>query len=276
MAQWMGLSPRAGLRGTAAAVGTAIVLAVVAAVAAAAPAARLDSVDAALLAAADTAVAAAFQSVAAAAARAARGGEVPAVGRPLAVGVSVLTDDAYVLADATQTRYGCPPSVTIASPLAMDNGTFLVAPAGLTVDGAGCTGAAAESVLVGFTGAALLDVVRGTGVDLTPLLDVDPQAALAFVYEAPITCGAVVLGGERLWTFAVTSAVPLLHLSGEDDPAAGCTLVDSTATAPSAAAAGLVAAAVTTAGVGERSLAAAAAVRAPIGGAAAIAARRDA
>lgn len=126
--------------------------------------------------------------------------------------------------------------MTIAGPLAVDIDTIVVPPAALPVDAVGCAGAMAASALVGLTGARLLGIIREAGEDLArllPLLDEDPQAAVAIVSTAPLTCGAMAVGGEeQLWAFGVTAAaVPVLLVSAED-PAAACALADSTATVP--------------------------------------------
>lgn len=255
--------PRTGLCTAAAAVVVTVAVAGVAAVAAAAPAARpgLDGGAAATATATEQWAAAEVAAVlSAAAAPMDRGaGVVAAAGRPLTPGVSVLTDGAYTLAHVTQTPAGCPPSLTISGPLATGIGIFVVPPPSLSVDGVGCTGASVGSALLGLTGTTLVDVARQVEADITSLLQVHPQAAIAFVYEGPLTCGAVELVSERVWTLLVSAGVPVLLVSGVDDPAAGCRLTDRTALP-------LAAATAVTAGLSESSLTAAGVVRARVGG----------
>lgn len=164
-----------------------------------------------------------------------QGGVLPAVvGRPLADGVSVLTNGTYELLNANETRFGCPSSVVIAGPLATDNGTFLIPPASLTVNGGGCTGANSTSAVGGLFGDTLIDAANQTGnlANLTQLLQVDPEAAIARVLDGPITCGEVVFE-DAAWTFLVASGLPLLVLTDGVDPSVGCTLADRSVPLPS-------------------------------------------
>ncbi|GAB0490534.1 hypothetical protein MMPV_001771 [Pyropia vietnamensis] len=172
--------------------------------------------------------------------------------RPLAAGVSVLVDAPYTLLNSTEIGFGCPPSLTIAGPLTLDNATFVLPPSRLSVDGATCAGATPEAVLVGLTGATLIDVARRAEVDISDLLEVDPQAALAFVLDGPITCGTVVKD-DGVWTFVVVEDVPALFISNPDDPAASCTLADISAATSAAS--------LTSGGLSASSLAASSVVR---------------
>lgn len=220
MNQFRAMDPRIALRSVAFLVAVATLTALTVAV----PTARSDAASVAVGAAAASTV------MSSAAHRAIRA-EVEALSasyRPLAAGVSVLVDAPYTLLNETEIGFGCPPSFTIEGPLTLDNGTFVLAPFRLSVDGATCTGATSEAVLGGITGATLIDVARRAGVDISDLLEVDPQAALAFVFDGPITCGTVVKD-RGTWAFVVVSGVPALFISNPDNPAEGCTLADASA-----------------------------------------------
>lgn len=223
-----GRGPRAGRCTTAAAAAAvALTVAAVAAVAAAAAVAPVagggDGAAVATPAGGAGAAAAAAAAVVSATVR----GELASVGRPLVDGVSILTDGLYALVDAAETRFGCPPSVTIAGPLAITSGSFTIAPASLTVNGTGCTGTTNSSVVAGLTGDALFAAANATGATspITALQTLDAAAAVAGVRDGPITCGPGVAFVDASWTFLVVADVPLLVLIDGDDPTVGCTLL---------------------------------------------------
>lgn len=201
MAPRMGPSPRSGRCSAAAAASVIIAVAVMAATAAAAPTAR-------------TASGAAVEPAAAAPPPVIRG-VLPSVGRPLADDVSVLTDGTYTLLDEADTRLGCPTSIAIAGPLTTNNGTFAVEPPRLTIGGVACVGSTAEAKLFGVFGATLIDIATRAGANINTLLRADPKAAIAFVLDGPITCGAASFNDAQ-WTFLVASGVPALQLSNGD------------------------------------------------------------
>lgn len=201
MAPRMGPSPRSGRCSAAAAASVIIAVAVMAATAAAAPTAR-------------TASGAAVEPAAAAPPPVIRG-VLPSVGRPLADDVSVLTDGTYTLLDEADTRLGCPTSIAIAGPLTTNNGTFAVEPPRLTIGGVACVGSTAEAKLFGAFGATLIDIATRAGANINTLLRADPNAAIAFVLDGPITCGAASFNDAQ-WTFLVASGVPALQLSNGD------------------------------------------------------------
>lgn len=236
MALWMASPPRARRSSAASLASIAVAVAVVAAVAAASSSARASGVAAAVPVAAGGVWAAAAEAVRAAVAPSViRGGALPVLGRPLTDGVSVVTNGTYMLLNASEALVGCPVSLSIASPLATDNGTFLVPPASLTANGGGCTGVNATTGLVGLFGDALVDAANRTGQlgNLTELLEVDPQAAVAVVISGPITCGEVVFE-DATWTFLVAGGVPVLVLTDGVDPTVGCTLADVSNRVPTA------------------------------------------
>lgn len=156
-------------------------------------------------------------------------GVLPSVGRPLADDVSVLTDGTYSLLDEADTRLGCPQTVAIAGPLTTNNGTFAVEPPRLTIGGVACVGSTAEATLFGVFGATLIDLASRVGADISSLLAEDPKAAIAFVLDGPVTCGAAAFNDSQ-WTFLVGSGVPALQLSNEN---VRCALA-AAATAPPA------------------------------------------
>lgn len=219
MAPRMGPSPRSGRCSAAAAASVIIAVAVMAATAAAAPTARTASGAAVEPAAAGGPWASAAAAAVAAAATAAPPpvirGVLPSVGRPLADDVSVLTDGTYTLLDEADTRLGCPTSIAIAGPLTTNNGTFAVEPPRLTIGGVACVGSTAEAKLFGAFGATLIDIATRAGANINTLLRADPNAAIAFVLDGPITCGAASFNDAQ-WTFLVASGVPALQLSNGD------------------------------------------------------------
>lgn len=221
MAPRMGPSPRSGRCSAAAAASVIIAVAVMAATAAAAPTARTASGAAVEPAAAGgpwasaAVAAAAAEAAATAAPPPAIRGVLPSVGRPLADDVSVLTDGTYTLLDEADTRLGCPTSIAIAGPLTTNNGTFAVEPPRLTIGGVACVGSTAEAKLFGVFGATLIDIATRAGANINTLLRADPKAAIAFVLDGPITCGAASFNDAQ-WTFLVASGVPALQLSNGD------------------------------------------------------------
>lgn len=228
---WMQRFLQAGRCSATAVAAVAMSVAVAAAMSAAAPAVRVTDGDVVVpISTRGKWTAPAAPVAAAAAVSPAARGKLPAVGRPLAVGVSVLTDGTYTL-DASGASAGCPQSLSVAGPLTTKNGTFSVDSTRLSVGGAGCVGANANSVLFGFFGVGLVDLANEVGLDITTLLEADPQVALAVVLEGPIQCGAVAVE-DAFWTFLVNSGTPTLQITGGDELT--CTLADRTTGAPPA------------------------------------------
>lgn len=155
-------------------------------------------------------------------------GTLPAVAtRPLASGVSVYTDTPYKPVDEGHPGNGsCPLSLLIASPLGGGNGTFAIPPAHLTVDGVGCSGAAAGTALRGTYGENLeaAAALEGMADTVAEILRVDPEMALAAVDGGPLTCGNATYGGASVFLFAVIDTIPVVVLMENSNVTSSCGL----------------------------------------------------